>query len=246
MRSEIVDLPWSMCATIEKLRMWEVSKVFMLNILPEMGHWLGARLTLGQVLRIVDLPWSMCATIEKLRMWEVSKVFMLNILPEMGHWLGARLTLGQVLRKTKRPLDASLRAESTSNERPTRAAGSMAVHLPVLLPPRCGIYGKLLRKTKRPLDASLRAESTSNERPTRAAGSMAVHLPVLLPPRCGIYGKHAPDPAPRLDGRAFTTRFRLETASEHKLNAAQRERIRFSVDSARAEGPSGAFVASQD
>ena len=40
MRSEIVDLPWSMCATIEKLRMWEVSKVFMLTILPErMSHW---------------------------------------------------------------------------------------------------------------------------------------------------------------------------------------------------------------
>ena len=36
MRSLIVDLPWSMCATIEKLRMWEMSiEVFMRTILPE-------------------------------------------------------------------------------------------------------------------------------------------------------------------------------------------------------------------
>ena len=102
---------------------------------------------------IVDLPWSMCATIEKLRMWEVSKVFMLTILPEIGSQSGACLPLGQVC----------------EDEEPT------------------GLFFA-----------------------------------------CGIYGKHAPDPAPRLDGRAFTTRFRLETASEHKLNAAQRERIRFS------------------
>lgn len=32
-RSEMVDLPWSMCATIEKLRMWEVSVVFMRDII---------------------------------------------------------------------------------------------------------------------------------------------------------------------------------------------------------------------
>ena len=29
MRSEMVDFPWSMWATIEKLRMWEVSVVVM-------------------------------------------------------------------------------------------------------------------------------------------------------------------------------------------------------------------------
>ena len=57
---------------------------------------------------------------------------------------------------------------------------------------------------------------------------------------CGIYGKHAPDPAPRLDGRAFRTRFRLKVARKRKLNVAQREHIRFDVDSARAEGACGA------
>ena len=37
MRSEMVDLPWSMWATIEKLRMCDVSILFMPKIIPHLA-----------------------------------------------------------------------------------------------------------------------------------------------------------------------------------------------------------------
>ena len=58
MRSESVDLPWSMCAMIEKLRIWESSWVII--------SFLSAAVLPGERAREAPLP-SQCVRLAKIR-----------------------------------------------------------------------------------------------------------------------------------------------------------------------------------